>query len=278
MKKRGVGQVVLITGASSGFGKGTALKLAAEGCIVYGAARRVDRMKELEQAGIRTLSMDVTDEKQVQDAVDRIIREQGQIDILLNNAGFGSYGAVEAVNDEAVRYQFEVNVFGAARLIRAVLPHMRKTGRGRIINTASIVAHVSTAGTGWYAATKHALKAMNEALRQEVASMGIKSILIEPGVVRTEFEEVSLQAIDRVEHPGAYKPLMERFKGYIRRSYSKAPSPESTIHAMTEAALTAHPRRVYRTTRDSRFLPHLRRLMTDKVYDKFIVNHLMKAS
>ena len=183
--------VVLITGASSGIGHATALALAARGWIVYGAARRVDRMQELEAAGCQVIAMDVTDDASLRAGVDRIIREQRRLDVLVNNAGYGSYGALEDVPIDEARRQFEVNVFGLARLSQLVIPTMRALGRGRIINVSSIGGRIYEPIGSWYHATKFAVEGLSDSLRIELAPHGIDVVIIQPGPIRTEWNSIS---------------------------------------------------------------------------------------
>ena len=183
-------KVILITGASSGMGKVTAETLIAAGHAVYGAARRVEKMQSLVDTGGHAIGMDITDEAQVQAAVDRVLSEQGHIDVLVNNAGYAVYGAVEQVSIEDARRQFEVNLFGLASLTQKILPHMRERGSGHIINVSSIGGKVYTPLGAWYHATKHALEGWSDSLRVETAGFGIKVSIIEPGAIQTEFSDV----------------------------------------------------------------------------------------
>ena len=177
--------VALVTGASSGIGAATARRLARAGFVVYGAARRLDRLAALEGEGVRPLALDVTDDASMVAAVERVVAEQGRIDVLVNNAGYGSYGAVEDVPQEEARRQIEVNLFGLARLIQLVLPAMRAQGSGRIVNVTSMGGRIATAFGGWYHASKHAVEGLSDSLRQEVARFGIDVVVIEPGGIRT---------------------------------------------------------------------------------------------
>ena len=151
----GATRTALVTGASSGIGEDTARRLQALGCIVYGAARRTDRLQALAADGIRPLAMDVTDDASVTAGVNRILEETGSIDLLVNNAGYGSYGAIEDVPIDEARRQFEVNVFGLARLTQLVSPHMRVQGSGTIINISSIGGRLTTPLGGWYLSLIH---------------------------------------------------------------------------------------------------------------------------
>ncbi|MCU1652217.1 MAG: Estradiol 17-beta-dehydrogenase, partial [Pseudonocardia sp.] len=183
-------KTVLVTGASSGIGKETAKTLLADGYAVYVAARRVDRMSELEQLGATALAMDITNDEDIVAAVKRITAERGGIDVLINNAGFGMYGAMEDTTLDDARYQFEVNLFGLARLTQLALPYMRDRGAGKIVNISSVGGKIYTPLGAWYHATKHALEGWSDSLRLELKPLGIDVIVIEPGIIRTEFGDV----------------------------------------------------------------------------------------
>ena len=195
-------KTALVTGASSGIGEATALKLREVGYTVYGAARRLERMKELADEGVRLLTMDVTDDDSMRAGVERIVSESGRIDVLVNNAGYGSYGAVEDVPLSEARYQFEVNVFGAARLIQLVLPQMRSQGSGTIVNICSMGGRIYTPLGGWYHGTKFALEALSDCLRMETKPFGIDVVMIEPGSIRTEWGGIAADNLRRVSGAG----------------------------------------------------------------------------
>ena len=168
-------KVILLTGASSGIGYQTAESLEKEGHIVYGAARRTEKMETLKQFGVKPIYLDVTDEESIKSAIDTIIGNEGRIDVLINNAGYGSYGVIKDVEISEAKMQFEVNLFGLARLVQLVFPHMRKQKSGRIINVSSMGGRMTSYFGGWYHATKYALEAFSDALRMEVADFGIDS-------------------------------------------------------------------------------------------------------
>jgi NADP-dependent 3-hydroxy acid dehydrogenase YdfG len=182
-----VSKAVLITGCSSGIGQATARELAARGWTVYATARRPESIADLEAAGCRTLALDVTDEASMTDAVRSIEDTHGAVGVLINNAGYSQSGAIETVPLDAVRRQFETNVFGLARLTQLVLPKMRDQRWGKIVNLGSMGGKLVFPGGGWYHATKHALEAVSDALRFEVRGFGIDVILLEPGLITTEF-------------------------------------------------------------------------------------------
>lgn len=268
----------LVTRSSSGFGAEVSAELVRRGWVVYAGARRVERMDELRELGAYVVRMDVRESESVASVVARMVDEHGRIDVVFANAGYGSYGTIESVPIDEVRRQFDVNVLGVARVIEAVLPHMRRRGQGRVVITASVLSHLSTVGTGWYAATKHALSAVAEALRQEVRAFGIDVVLIEPGMVKTEFGEVALAALDRVEHVDDYAPLVSAFRRKMTEQYAAAPDATTTVDAMIHAATAKRPRTVYRTTADAKWIPKVRGLLTDRWVDRLVLRHFTTST
>ena len=198
------GTTVLITGGSAGIGMIAARDLAERGYTVYAAARGLEKMEPLKAFGIHPVRMDLTKTDSIKSGLDEIFSLTGDIDILINNAGYGSYGAVEDVPMEEARRQFEVNLFGLAELTKAVLPGMRKKGKGRIINISSIAGRIHTPFASWYHASKHALEEFNSCLRTEVSPYGIKVISIQPGPVRTGWLEISTSNLVKNSGRGAY--------------------------------------------------------------------------
>ena len=198
-----VSKAVLITGCSSGIGQATARRLAASGWTVYATARRLESIADLEAAGCRTLALDVTDEDSMVAAVRTIEETHGAVGVLINNAGYSQSGAVETVSLEAARRQFETNVFGLARLTQLVLPKMRDQRWGKIVNLGSMGGKLVFPGGGWYHATKHALEAVSDALRFEVRGFGIDVILLEPGLITTEFGNAAVASMSEVDGPSA---------------------------------------------------------------------------
>jgi NADP-dependent 3-hydroxy acid dehydrogenase YdfG len=188
-------RIVLITGVSSGIGKETAIYLSQHNYIVYGGARRTERLKELEQFGIHTMALDVTDEHSVKQCVAAIIQKEGRIDVLINNAGYGEYGAIEDVTIENAKTQMEVTVFGLTRMTQAVLPYMREHHFGKILNISSIAGKITMPMGGWYHASKYAVEALSDALRIEVKQFGIDVILIEPGGIKSEWASIAMRTM-----------------------------------------------------------------------------------
>ena len=261
--------VVLITGASSGIGHATALALAARGWIVYGAARRVDRMQELEAAGCQVIAMDVTDDASLRAGVDRIIREQRRLDVLVNNAGYGSYGALEDVPIDEARRQFEVNVFGLARLSQLVIPTMRALGRGRIINVSSIGGRIYEPIGSWYHATKFAVEGLSDSLRIELAPHGIDVVIIQPGPIRTEWNTISRRSAQEYSGAGPYAEQARALvRNYERVDDSPASgTPEDVAATIVRAATARRPKTRYATPASAKIVVAARRLLPDRIMD-----------
>lgn len=263
--------VVLITGASSGMGKDFALRLLSEGYTVYGAARRVDRMQDIEAAGGIALSVDVTDDDAMVAAVERIIREQGRIDVLVNSAGFGQMGALEDVSVAAGRRQLEVNLIGAARLIQLCLPHMRARKFGKIINISSIGGKCAFPLAGWYHASKFALEGYSDSLRMEVRPFGIDVIVIEPGGTESEWFSVAMAELERYSVKGAYSRLVQAMR--TSPAMKKKMPPASVITNLVIKALTAKmPRTRYHGASGSGVILFLRHVLPDRIYDRLVMS------
>ena len=240
-------KVILLTGASSGIGYQTAEMLAKQGHVVYGAARRVEKMEPLTACGVKPLKMDVTDEQSVSEAVESIISAEGRIDVLVNNAGYGSYGAVEDVDIAEARKQFDVNLFGVAVLTRKVLPYMRQQHSGTIINISSMGGRVTTYFGAWYHATKYALEAFSDALRMETRQFGIHVAIIEPGGIKTPWGFIAADHLAESAKGGAYEAQAAKTAEGMRRQYSgKMMSDPSVIaRAISRATNARRPKTRY---------------------------------
>ncbi len=268
---------VLITGASSGIGKATAMRLLEDGYSVYAAARRVEQMRDLEASGAVALKMDVTREDDIVAGVDRINAEREGTDILINNAGFGLYGAVEDIPLDEARYQFEVNLFGAARLTQLVLPHMRARRAGKIINISSIGGKIHTPLGSWYHATKYALEGWSDCLRLELKDFGIDVIVIQPGAIRTEFGDVAFGAALARSRSTAYSGLadgMLNVGARIRSSGSVGSPPSVIAETIAKALRASRPRTRYVAGQYAKPLLLLRRLLSDRMFDRLIARML----
>lgn len=213
-------KVILITGATSGIGFQAAELLVKQGHIVYGAGRQAEKLKELETIGVKALHLDVTNEASTKLAVKEILNQEGKIDVLVNNAGYGAYGAIEDVSLEEAKRQFEVNLFGVARLTQLILPSMRKQKSGKIINISSMGGRVTTYFGAWYHATKYALEAFSDALRMEVKAFGIDVAIIEPGGIKTPWGFIAADNLATSAKGGAYETAALKTAKGIQKQYA----------------------------------------------------------
>jgi NAD(P)-dependent dehydrogenase (short-subunit alcohol dehydrogenase family) len=262
----------LVTGASSGIGEAAALHLARAGFTVYAAARRVDRMAGLADAGIHVLKMDVTEDRSVVAGIKQIIADTGRIDVLVNNAGYGSYGAVEDVALSEARYQFDVNVFGLARLTQLVLPHMREQRSGRIINISSVGGRIYEPFGGWYHATKFAVEGLSDSLRLEVAPFGIKVVVIEPAGIRTEWSAIAADNLRKSSGGSAYADHAARAAAVLDMADRPAFTSPSEVVAkkIVKAATVRHPLTRYPTGRGAGSILFTRWLLPARLFDGVI--------
>jgi len=266
--------VVLITGCSSGIGAATAARLRRQGWQVHATARRVETLGPLAAMGCHTLALDVTDEASMQAAVGEVLRETDRIDALVNNAGYSQSGAVEEVPLEEVRRQFETNVFGLVRLTQLVLPSMRARGRGRIVNIGSMGGRLTFPGGGIYHATKHALEAITDALRFEVAGFGVEVVLIQPGLIRSGFTAAVTKALAPLASArGPYAHFTQEVERITRESYEQGPmarlagEPEDVAAVVAEALSARSPKTRYRVTNSAHLFMTLRALAPDRLWD-----------
>lgn len=267
-------RVALVTGASSGMGKAFAQALLGEGMVVYAVARRVDQMSELRRLGAITLAMDITVEQDIQRVVAHIKKDHGAVDVLLNNAGFGLYGAVEDTEINEARYQFEVNLFGLARLTQSLLPEMRGQRKGTIINISSVGGKVYTPLGSWYHATKHALEGWSDCLRLELHPFGINVIVIEPGAIDTEFGGVMLEPMLRRSENGAYQGLAQKMAAATRQTFKPGAlsKPQVIVDLVLKAVRSSNPQTRYVGGKYARLLMTIRKWLGDRIYDKIIMS------
>lgn len=268
------GAVVLITGATGGIGGRTARLLAGMGHHVYGAGRRKAALEELAGCGVHPLVMDMTDEGTLQEAVSSVLAREGRIDVLINDAGYGSYGAVEDVPLEEVRHQFEVNLFGLARLTQLVLPTMRRRGKGRIINVSSMAGRMTTYMGAWYHATKYALEAFSDALRMETAPFGIDVVLVEPGCIKTDWGPIAARHLEESAGRGPYAAQARKAAEGLRRLYGSAlvSDPDLIARTMVKAIRSARPKTRYLVGMGARPLVALHALLPDRAFDWLMVH------
>ena len=265
---------VLITGCSTGIGRATAERLASKGLNVYATARRLESIADLEQAGCKTLALDVTDEASMQAAVSAIEEADGAIGALVNNAGYSQSGAVETVPMDDVRRQFETNVFGLLRMCQLVLPGMRREGRGRIVNISSMGGRLVFPGGGAYHGTKYAVEAISDALRFEVRGFGIHVSIIEPGLIRTSFGETAHGSVPQ-QQDGPYaefnaavaKTTAEAYSGPLAKLGA---GPEAVAKVVERAITSRRPRTRYPVTASARFFLAQHAILPDRGWDALV--------
>jgi NADP-dependent 3-hydroxy acid dehydrogenase YdfG len=276
-------KAVLITGCSSGIGEATARRLARSGWTVYATARKPEAIEHLAEEGCRTLTLDVTDESSMRAAVDEVVRAEGAVGVLVNNAGYSQGGAVERVAMADVRRQFETNVFGAIRMAQLLLPGMRAQRWGKIVNIGSMGGRLTFPGGGLYHATKYSLEALSDAMRFEVKGFGVDVVLIEPGLITTEFASnaVKSAAGNGAEDPqaaagnGAENPYadFEAKVGALTVGIYDSPArhlgggPDTVARAIEKAIKRRRAPTRVPVTPSARLSIMQRRLMPDRLWD-----------
>jgi NAD(P)-dependent dehydrogenase (short-subunit alcohol dehydrogenase family) len=266
------GKTALVTGASSGIGEATALQLAELGYTVYAGARRVDRMSDLAARGIRTESVDVTEDGSMVALVETIIADTGRIDALINNAGYGMYGALEDAPIEEARRQFEVNVFGLARLTQLVLPHMRAQRDGYIVNISSMGGKIWEPLGSWYHASKFAVEGLSDSLRVEVAEFGIKVVIIEPGTIRSEWADIAAAQLEATSANTPYARQAKLVAAGLRAAERLfiAAGPEVVAEVIGKAVQDPRPRTRYTAGGGARAFLLAERILPDRGFDRII--------
>jgi NAD(P)-dependent dehydrogenase (short-subunit alcohol dehydrogenase family) len=237
--------VAFVTGASAGIGAVVTRLLLERGWTVYAAARSAARLEEATSLGARGVVVDLSDERSLEVAVRKVLEEAGGVDVLVNNAGYGEQGAVEDLGSSAARRQLEVNLVGPARLAQLVLPAMRGRGRGRIVNVTSVVADLHLPLGGWYGASKAALGALTDSLRQELRPEGIRVIDVRPGPVSTGWQEEESETVRRVSGGGPYAALAEQVAARALERGSVSSTPERVARAVLDAVTSPRPRDRY---------------------------------
>jgi NADP-dependent 3-hydroxy acid dehydrogenase YdfG len=271
MNAPGRSEAVLITGCSSGIGRATAERLAQKGHTVYATARRLDSIRDLESSGCTLLELDVTDEASMKAAVETVEAAEGAVGVLVNNAGYSQSGAVESVSMEAVRRQFETNVFGLVRMSQLVLPGMRAQHWGRIVNISSMGGKVVFPGGGFYHGTKFAVEAISDALRFEVKGFGVGVTIIEPGLIKTDFGTTAVGSLEPAGD-GPYAHFNTAVGSTTAGAYEGGglarlgAGPEAVAKAIERAIKRPKPR--IPVTASARIMIGLRRVMPDSVWDR----------
>jgi len=267
-------KVVIITGASSGMGKSTAYNLLQQGYKVYGAARRVERMKDLQDKGMEVVQMDLTQDESIVNAVNTILEKEGRLDILINNAGYGSYGSVEEVPLEEARRQFEVNIFGLARLTQLIIPTMRKQKSGRIVNISSMGGKIYTPFGAWYHATKFALEGWSDCLRLELKPFGIDVVIVEPGGIKTEWGGIAMDNLRKVSGNGPYAKMVNTMIKSNDNNQDKLTPVEVLGKEIAKAATVSNPKTRYLKGYLAKPLVQMKKWLGDKAFDKILLSQL----
>jgi NAD(P)-dependent dehydrogenase (short-subunit alcohol dehydrogenase family) len=267
--------VVLITGCSTGIGRATAERLAKKGWNVYASARRPESIEDLKQKGCKTLALDVTDEASMRAAVDRVLAEEGAVGALVNNAGYSQSGALESVPMDQLRRQFETNVFGLLRMCQLVLPGMREQRHGRIVNVSSMGGRLTFPGGGAYHATKYGVEALSDVLRFEVSGFGIHVVLIEPGLIRTQFGEAAVSSIGEIEQDGPYAKFNAAVAATTAGAYHGPLSrlgagPEAVARTIEKALTKSRPKARYPVTASARLMLAQHAILPDRAWDAMV--------
>lgn len=267
-------KTVLVTGASSGIGKATAIYLAQNGYRVYGAARRTEKMEELKTHGIKPIALDVTKEESMVACVQQISAEAGSIDVLVNCAGLGSYGALEDVPMAEAKNQMEINLFGVARLIQLVLPAMRTKKSGKIVNISSIGGKVGLPMGSWYHASKFALEGLSDCLRNEIKQFGIDVIVIEPGGTKSEMTEIGGQDLMRVSGNTVYSGLAKSMSKMYSNMEKNSVEPIEIAKLIRKGIEARNPKTRYVGGAMARPMLLMRKLLSDKLFDKLVMSQM----
>jgi NADP-dependent 3-hydroxy acid dehydrogenase YdfG len=274
-----ISKAVLITGCSTGIGRAAAEHLVAKGWTVYATARRPESIEDLKDKGCKTLALDVTDEESMRVAVRQVEEAEGAVGVLVNNAGYSQSGAVESVNLDDVRRQFETNVFGLIRMCQLALPGMRRQGWGKIVNISSIGGKVTFPGGGIYHGTKHAVEAISDALRFEVRAFGVDVVVIEPGLIKTQFGEAAVTSIHQgTTSNGPYAEFNSAVAATTAGAYEGplaklGGGPETVARKIEKAITRRRPRTRYPVTASARLVFGIHRLLPDRGWDRFTASN-----
>lgn len=269
------GKVAIVTGASAGIGKATALQLKKEGYKVYAGARRLDKMRDLSNEGINCSSLDVTQEESMVAFVQKVQNESGRIDVLVNNAGYAHFGTIEESPMSIAKAQYDVNVFGLGRMMQLVIPTMREQRSGKIVNISSIGGKMTTPFAGWYQSTKYAVESISDAVRVETKQFGIDVILIEPGIIGSEFPEVAQSQLLSISGKGHYKKSANKVAKTTLESYQK-PSPPTVVSSAISSALKAKsPKARYVMGKQAHSILFMKKILSDKMWDRMMTSMVM---
>lgn len=264
-------KVVLITGASSGIGLETAKMLASQGHKVYGTSRDIKRIEKLKEFGIIGLELDVSIDESCKNCIDKIIKDEGKIDVLINNSGYGSYGPIETVDLDEAKKQFEVNVYGLIRMSKLVIPYMRKQHSGRIINISSAGGRVTTFLGGWYHASKYAVEALSDSMRMELKQFGIKISIIEPGGIKSNWGVLTANNLLEASKNTPYEDVSKRVANIYKELYGGKSKlltkPGKVAKKISKAVNSKYPRTRYLFGFGARPMIFAHWILPNKVFD-----------
>lgn len=255
-------------------GKSTALELQEKGYKVYGMARRTEKMNDLKAKGMEVVHLDLTKDETIIKAVNTVLEKEGRIDVLINNAGYGSYGSVEEVPIEEAKRQFEVNIFGLARITQLVLPTMRKQKSGRIVNISSMGGKMYTPFGAWYHATKYALEGWSDCLRIEVKPFGIDVVIVEPGGIQTEWGAIAMENLDKVSGNGPYADMAKKVIASSDKNNDKLTAVDVLGKEIAKAATVQKPKTRYLKGYLAKPLVSMRKWLSDRTFDKILMSQM----
>jgi NADP-dependent 3-hydroxy acid dehydrogenase YdfG len=268
-------KIALVTGASSGIGKATAMQLIADGYTVYSGARRVEKMQDIKKKGGYVLHLDITDEASRENFVNSAIQNEGRIDVLVNNAGYGHFGTMEDSSIEIGKAMFETNLFGLVRMMQLVIPTMREQRVGTVVNMSSIGGKMTTPFSGWYQSTKYAIECVSDATRMEVEQFGINIVIIEPGLIETEFFSLAAPAIQKISGNGIYKKSAKRMLKEMEVTYADASPPSVIAETISKALKANKPKTRYVAGEQAKVTLLAKRLLSDRMFDNMVRNRTM---
>jgi len=269
-------KVAIVTGASAGIGKATALELHKAGFIVYAGARRLEKMNDLKEKGIHVQRFDVTKEEDCKSLVNTVLEREGRVDVLVNNAGYGHFGTMEESSIERGRAMFETNLFGLVRMSQLVIPQMRKQKYGKIVNLSSIGGKMTTPFSGWYQSTKYAIECVSNAFRMEIQQFGIDVIIIEPGLIETEFFDITYGPLKEISGSGPYAKSCAKMTETMKESYKGATPPSVIGDTIVKAVNAKKPKTRYVKGKQGASTLFAAKVLGDRGFDKMVTGMTME--